>query len=285
MVLATVRWLLFVGYVFLLCTAPFALLWGPIGFAIGAVATLSLLGVLRHKADRQIAMRLGVRPLSKAEAPHVHAITKELARRLRIPVPRLGVIDTPSLNLAVFGFGTGGYHLALTAGSLQDLGRTELTALIGRQLCWLRTGNVPGESWLSQYFALFDWMARSSDRMAQGRRFYEFPTFLRKVLFYPLTLYPSFVLSGHREGPALDLRSLRITRNVRALSEGLRRLEAMSERLPLSPDFSTRHLFLYHPAATDGLARVFFGEENFGRRIQAVEALTQVSLPAAAEVG
>lgn len=276
MVLAAVRWTFFVAYVFLLCAVPFALLWGTIGFAIGASLTLVVLAVLRFRAEQRIGQRLGMRLLSPGEAPHVHAIANELCRRLNIPVPRLGVIDSPSLNVASFGFRRDRYYLALTKGLVEGLGRHELTALIGRQLCWLRGGQVPGESWLSQFLALFESLARSSDRKVQGRRFYGYPAFLREILYYPLTLYPAFVLSGHRDGSALDLRSLKVTRNVRALAEAMRRLEAMAERVPLAPEFSTRHLYLYTPAANDGLARVFFGEENFGKRIDAVEQLTQV---------
>ena len=274
--LAASRWVLFVAYVLLFCTIPFALLWGEIGFAIGGLLTLIVLVTLRHGAEDKIAKRLGMRLLSPVEAPHVHAITQELSRRLSISTPRIGIIDSPSLNLAVFGFRSDRYFLAVTQGALSSLGRTELMALIGRQLCWLRTGQVRGESWLSQFFAMFDWLARSSDRMAQGRRLYQYPAFIRQILFYPLTLYPAFVLSGHRDGSALDLRSLKVTRNVRALAEGMRRLEAMAERVPLDPEFSTRHLFLYTSVATDPLARVFFGEAGFGKRIDAVEELTQV---------
>jgi heat shock protein HtpX len=276
MILAGFRWLLFAVYVLLFCTIPFALLWGTAGLGIGLGLAVALLVALRWNASDRIARRLGVRLLSSGEAPQVHAIVAELSRRARIPAPAIGVLDTSALNLATFGFRKDRYTLVITQGALQAFSRAELTALIGRQLCHLRSGQVPGESWMSQFFALFDWLTHFEVTAGPGsRRYYRFPVFLRQVIFYPLTLYPAFVLSGHREAANLDRRSLGLTRDPRPLAEGLRRLEAMAERNSLEPDFSTRHLFLYTPPAPDPLARVFFGEESFVKRIDAVENLNQ----------
>src|SRR6476620_4985265 len=99
MIWARFRWLMFAAYVFFLCTLPFTLLWGWTGCGIGGLITLVLMISLRWRAESRIAARLNMRRLSPAEAPQVFAIVTELCRRLGMPVPCLGVIDTPSLNL------------------------------------------------------------------------------------------------------------------------------------------------------------------------------------------
>ncbi len=275
--IARLRWLFFAAYLFLLCTLPFTLLWESVGLIIGSTLTLGLLVALRWNGATRLGKRLHMRLLSPAEAPHVHAMVAELSRRIRMTPPRLGLIDSDSLNIAVFGFHSGTSYLALTRGILTGINREELAALIGRQLCHLRSGVVPGETWLSQFLALFESFATAPEPDASGARHWvSFPLFLRQLLFYPLALYPAWVLSGHRDDVALDRRSLRYTRNPRALAEGLRRLEAFADRLPLTPQLNTRHLFLHSPPAPDALGRVFFSDDSFAKRIDAVEELTQV---------
>jgi hypothetical protein len=90
-------------------------------------------------------------------------------------------------------------------------------------------------------------------------------------------MIPAYFLKGTRDAAALDLKSTRVTRLPHALASGLRRAEALVERIPFHVPFSTRHLFLLSPPAEDPLARVFFGGEDVDARIRNVEGkLTEV---------
>lgn len=280
---AITHWLAFAVYVAVFFTLPLALLWNLMGAVVGAILAVSFLILLGFRGSERIARRLKMKPLARAQAPQVFAMVGEYCRRLQMPVPSIGIIETPALNLALFGFSRKTACLAVTRGALDRLKRDELSALIGRELCYLWFGDVFCESWLSQFLSVLDGVISprrtswNKSAAAHNRRTYPFRLFLRQMALYPLTLIPAYFLKGARDAAALDLQSTRITRLPHALAGGLRRAEAMVERIPFRVPFSTRHLFLLSPPAEDPLARVFFGGDDVDARIRNVESkLTEV---------
>jgi len=223
----------------------------------------------------RIARRLGVKRLTRAEAPQLFSIVEEYCRRLAIPVPQIGVIETPALNSALFGFHRSGAYLVVTRGVLETFSREKLCALVGRQVTNLWQGDFICHSWLSQFLKLLDRVthpARSRGAV-HSRRFYPFKLFLRQVLLYPLTMFPAYVLKVSQNPVQMDHRSAKLTRLPRALGEVLRHLESMQERIPYQSPVSLRHLFILPPTTQDPLARVFFHTPDFSERIEAVSSL------------
>jgi len=268
------RWSLFAGSVLFFFTLPLALLWDRSGLVVGGLCAVSFLFCVGFKAEQRIAKRLGLNPLTTAEAPFVHTAVTEYCRRLGIPVPRLALMETPAINLAIFGRRFKNSCLAITRGALQRLEREQLFALIGRELTYLWFGEVFCQTWMSQFFSTIDYIVTPS--IARPRRSYPFKIFLRQVLLFPLTLLPTYFLKSRRESSFFDLKSIRITRKPKALAEGLRRIEATEQRTPLQVPFSARHLFLISPVAQDPLARMFFRTEDLPVRIKLAENLREV---------
>jgi heat shock protein HtpX len=275
---AWLQWLLFVGYVGLFFAIPLTLLWERVGGLVGLGAAAIFLISLRIGGNRRIQRRLKMKRLTRAEVPLLASIVSEYCRRLSIPVPQLGVLETPALNSAVFGFSRHQASLVVTRGALTTLTRAELSSLVARELVYLWEGDIVCDSWLSQFLSGLDRIAGPgrSRSVGQNRRYYPFRRILRQVLIYPLILFPVYVLRSARRPIEMDLKTVKLTRQPQPLAEALRHLEASQERLPLPTLFSTRHLFLLSPPAQDPLARVFFGTDRFATRIEAVENLRKV---------
>jgi Zn-dependent protease with chaperone function len=270
------RWILFALYLTLFFTFPLALLWDLTGVTLGALLAISFLFLTGYRGTERLAQRLRVAPLGAAEVPTVYAAVEEYCRRLKMDVPRLGIIETPAVNFAALGFSRRHYVLVLTRGALDLLSREELSALIGRQLVGLWYGDFFTESWLSQCLAMIDRVVAPEKTKGHSRRIYPYKLFLRRGLLYPLTLFPSFLLKGSRDPGDLDMRCIRLTQKPRALAEGLRRLEALRDRIPCQFPFSTRHLFLVPPPSRDPLARLFMASDSMADRIRAVESLQRL---------
>lgn len=272
------HWFLFVVYFALFFAVPLAILWGGIGALFGVALSCVFLWFMGFRGNRRISARLNVKALTAAEAPVVSSIVNEYCRRLQMPVPKLGVIETPAMNIGMFGFSRQTAVLVFTRGTLEKLNRTGLAALIGRELSHLWFGDIFCDSWLSQFLSLLDRMLSPTrpKSAAQAKRFYPFRLFVRQAFLYPLALFPMTILKLSKDPSKLDLKSVRLTRRPQDLAEALRRLEAMQERTPFTVPFSTRHLFLVSPSAQDPLTRVFFGSFDLSSRITAVESLKQL---------
>lgn len=267
---ARARLIIFVAYVVLFFTLPLALLWGSSGFVVGLAAALFVLTGMRLGATEKILQRLKARHLTRAEAFAPYHVAEELCRRLKLPVPRLAIVESPALNAAVLGFSRNHYVIVLTRGLLETLGRGELSALMSRLLVSVPDGMTFTATWLAQFLNIMEWASNPSRGRPSGapRRFYSFRLVFRQVLLYPLAMVPSILLRNSSPPEKLDDAAVGLCLNPRALSEVLRRLDATRDRVPLIVSFSYRHLFVLAPPATDVLARVLFEPDRLGDRIR-----------------
>lgn len=75
-----------------------------------------------------------VRPLSEAEAPHIHQIVQELADAAGIPKPEIGLSEINIPNAFAYGRSSRSGHIAITRPILGLLDRDELKAVIGHEM-------------------------------------------------------------------------------------------------------------------------------------------------------
>lgn len=268
---------LFLLYVTLFITLPFALLAERFGFVLGLILSLAFLVSLRYRGLDRILHRMRAERIARAQAPILFAQVTEIARRLQITPPHVARVDSPAINLAVAGFSETESCLIVTRGALTQLGREELEALVGRQMTYLWGGEVSNATWLSQFLACLDGLVSVGfqHHLLHSRRFYPFKVFIRQILLYPLTLLPAFLLRGTQEPDELDRRAVRVTRRPNSLGEAYRKLEALQERYPLAVPFSVRHLFLLPPPTLDPLGRLFFDAEPLLPRIQLLAQMSK----------
>jgi heat shock protein HtpX len=272
---AWTRWLGFALYTTLFFAIPLAILWGLSGLAVGITTAASFLFFLAHRAPERIVARLGAREIQTAESAALFALTREYCRRLGLPMPRLFLMESPALNLALFGHTRRRGYLVVTRGALTNLPRECLGALVARELTYLSLGETTLETTLSELLSLIDGlvMPRRTSGGQPAPRFYPFGLFVRQIVLYPFCLVPGFLLKRTHSAARIDEASVRVSRDALGLSEGLRWLQARYDRVPLPVAFSARHLFLLPPPAGDPLARVFFAGNDLGDRIRTVEKL------------
>lgn len=75
-----------------------------------------------------------VRPLSEAEAPHIHQMVQEMADAAGIPKPELGLSEVNIPNAFAYGRSKRSGHIAITRPILGLLDRDELKAVIGHEM-------------------------------------------------------------------------------------------------------------------------------------------------------
>jgi heat shock protein HtpX len=77
---------------------------------------------------------MNVRPLSEAEAPHIHQMVQELADEAGIPKPEIGLSEINIPNAFAYGRSKRSGHIAVTRPILGLLDRDELRAVIGHEM-------------------------------------------------------------------------------------------------------------------------------------------------------
>lgn len=77
---------------------------------------------------------MNVRPLSEAEAPHIHQMVQELADAAGVPKPEIGLSEINIPNAFAYGRTSRSGHIAITRPILGLLDRDELKAVLGHEM-------------------------------------------------------------------------------------------------------------------------------------------------------
>lgn len=77
---------------------------------------------------------MNVRPLSEAEAPHIHKMVEELAQAAGVPKPEIGLSEVNIPNAFAYGRTSRSGHIAITRPILGLLDYDELRAVLGHEM-------------------------------------------------------------------------------------------------------------------------------------------------------
>ncbi len=111
-------------------------------FAVyGGIAAVMLL-IQYMISPKIVEMSMGVRYVSEAEAPKLHSIVAELARRAGIPKPKVGISRLPIPNAFAFGRWKSDGRVCVTEQLLHLLSEEELRAVLGHEISHLKNRDV-----------------------------------------------------------------------------------------------------------------------------------------------
>ena len=97
---------------------------------------------------------MNVRPLSEAEAPHIHQMVQELADAAGVPKPEIGLSEINIPNAFAYGRTSRSGHIAITRPILGLLDRDELKAVLGHEMGHIINGHCAKQGVLGTAIAL-----------------------------------------------------------------------------------------------------------------------------------
>lgn len=217
--------------------------------------------------------------VDEKQAPELYAIVAELAQRAGIPMPRLYVI--PEMQPNAFATGRSPRHaaVAVTEGLLRTMNRAELAGVLAHELAHVKNRDILTASIAATlagaitvlarmvgYALMFGGRDREDNGGALGGIFL--------LIVAPIAaLLIQLAISRSREYAA-DEKAARLTGNPLGLASALRKLAALTERVPMeTAQPATASLMIANPLSGGGLMRLFSTHPPIDQRIARLEAM------------
>jgi heat shock protein HtpX len=234
-------------------------------------------------SDRLALRMAGAREVSPFEAPDLHRLVAELARRAELPMPRVFLVDTEAPNAFATGRNPAHGVVAVTTGIMGILDRDELAAVIAHELGHIKNrdtlissvaatvaGAITMIANMAQWALLFGGLGGSDDE--EGGMAGVFGGIIMIILAPLAATLIQLAISRAREFGA-DAAAARICGDPVALASALRKLEQWSTRRPMAVDPATAHLYIVNPFHGNAIASLFRTHPPTEQRIARLEQL------------
>jgi heat shock protein HtpX len=210
----------------------------------------------------------------------LHAMVARLAQRASLPMPKVYIIPDSSPNAFATGRNPSHAAVAATQGIMQVLSEHELEGVIAHELAHVKHRDILISSVaatiaatiimgarLAMYAQMFGGYGGQGDGRDRGAN----PiALLAMMILAPLAaMLIQAAISRSREFAA-DAGGAAIAGTPYGLADALRKIDAVSRRVPLDANPATAHMFIVKPFSGHGMLALFSTHPPTEARIQAL---------------
>lgn len=228
----------------------------------------------------KMALRMSkARQVSEAEAPELHAVVADLARRAEIPKPSVHVIPEQTPNAFATGRSPSHAAVAVTEGILRLLSREELEGVLAHELGHIRNrdilissiaavmaGAISYLATMAQWAMIFGGFGRGDDD--DGGGIGGLIGGLVTIIIAPIAAaLIQMAISRSREYLA-DATGAQICGRPTALASALKRLEEWNHRAPMDVNPATAQMYIVNPLTASAMSNLFSTHPPIQERIR-----------------
>jgi heat shock protein HtpX len=256
---------------------------GALGGEQGMVTALLFAGVMNFGmywfSDKLVLRLYGAQEVTAAEAPDLHALVRDLARRAGLPMPKVYVIPQETPNAFATGRNPRHAAVAVTDGILRILDRDELAGVLAHELAHIRHRDILVSTVaatmagaISMLANMAHWGMLVGSRRDDDEGGHPVAGFLMILVAPIAAMLIQMAISRSREFLA-DAGGAQIAGRARPLAGALRKLHQASQALPMEANPATAHLFIVSPLSGGGVLSLFSTHPPVEERIRRLEAL------------
>lgn len=118
------------------------LIGGSNGLMIALIMAIIFNGVAYFYSDLLVLRMYKARPLDKNNYAHLYTIVEDLCRTMKLPMPKLWIIQTPMANAFATGRNPNNASVAVTSGILELLDADELRGVLAHELAHIQNRDI-----------------------------------------------------------------------------------------------------------------------------------------------
>ena len=225
----------------------------------------------------------GAREVDEQTAPNLYHVVEDMAMVAQIPMPRVFIVDDPSMNAFATGSSPKNAAVAATTGLLAVMNREELEGVIGHEVSHIRNYDIRISTIavaLASAITMLAGMARNMMFWGGGRRRNDddrngssgLEIILLIISLIAIILAPlaatlvQLAISRQREFLA-DASSVELTRNPQGMINALLKLDH-SEPMQHHVDDASAALYINDPKKESSLQKLFYTHPPISERVE-----------------
>lgn len=253
---------------------------GSRGMTMGLILAVGMNFFSYFFSEKMALMASGAVRLSETQNSQIFyrvaPITRRLAERMGLPMPKLWLIPERAPNAFATGRNPSHSSVAITAGLLELMTDEEVEGVIAHELGHIKNRDILISSIAATIGAALTYMAQMALFFGGRRDDDDGPNPLVALLM--LFLAPvaagliQMAISRTREFSA-DAAAARAIGSGEGLARGLERLEAYSKRIPMHTSETMSHMYIIKPFTGQSFAKLFSTHPPTQERIARLRSL------------
>jgi heat shock protein HtpX len=232
-------------------------------------------------SDKIVLRMYSAREVTEADAPALYGVTRDLAMKMNMPMPKVYVIPSDAPNAFATGRNPKHAAVAATQGIVRLLNREELTGVMAHELAHVRNrdiligtiaatiaGAISMLATMAQWALIFGG-GRRDDNQGHGGMI---GGILMIILAPIAAMLIQMAISRSREYQA-DAVGARFCGNPLYLANALRKLQVGAQRIPMDANPATAHMFIVNPLRGGGFSGLFSTHPPMEERIARLEGM------------
>jgi len=251
----------------------------PILFVGLALVLAAVLNFVSYYYSDSIVLRMSkAKIIQEGDNPALFRVVRSVAQKANIPMPRVGIVDSPQPNAFATGRGPNKAVVCATSSILQTLTPDELEAVIGHEIGHVVHRDVLMSSIAATMAGAISYIGQialfSTMFGAGGRRNNNSGILLLAVILVPIgATFIQLGISRDDEYNA-DEYGAKLTRNPAGLASALQKISAKALVKPIAksqaqaPSPATSALWIVNPFRGSALMEMFSTHPSMAHRIE-----------------
>jgi len=252
----------------------------PVTFVGLALVLAAVINFASYYYSDSIVMRMSrARIIQEGENPTLFKVVRSVAQKANIPMPKVGIVDSPQPNAFATGRGPTKAVVCATSSILQTLTPDELEAVIGHEIGHVVHRDVlmssvaatmaGAISYIGQMAMWSMWFGGGSRNRNGGS-----PLALLAIILVPLGA--TFVRLGisRNDEYSADEYGAKLTRNPGGLVSALEKISSRAQTRPIAtnmaqaPSPATASLWIVNPFRGGSLVEMFSTHPSLSHRVE-----------------
>jgi len=259
---------------------------GATGLTIALLIAVGMNIFAYFYSDKMVLRMYNAQPLNPVEHANIYAMVQQLCTTMKMPMPKLYLINTPMANAFATGRGPSHASVAVTTGILRILAPEELRGVLAHELSHVQNRDILVSTIaatlataigylanMMQQMAFWGAMSSSSDGRRRGNPI--FMIFVAILMPIAASLI-QLAISRSREFMA-DETGAHICKDPLALAGALQKLHSSAKSASLQADdtahASTAPLFIVHPFSSETVMSLFSTHPPIAQRVARLQQM------------